>query len=153
MKDIKVHITKNWMQNILSRMLDFGQTEFDAALREKPDGSIVLSVQIAGDRILPLYMGAEPVAVLKVGGKFVPDPDAELRERIKKEGAELAKRLEAESAEFESRKAANEAPAVLATPASPVAPAQAPAPKPAQPKAVEQKAVEPKKKKATEGEE
>ena len=70
-----VLITQAWMKGMLSKMMDFGQHEFEAAIKEKSDGTLVLATRINVNRIEPLFADSRPVNPVAIGMKHIPDPD------------------------------------------------------------------------------
>ena len=84
-----VLITQAWMKGMLSKMMDFGQHEFEAAIKEKSDGTLVLATRINVNRIEPLFSDSRPVNPVAIGMKHIPDPDEAKKARAAVAAAEV----------------------------------------------------------------
>ena len=84
-----VLITQAWLKGMLSKMMDFGQHEFEAAIKEKSDGTLVLATRINVNRIEPLFSDSRPVNPVAIGMKHIPDPDEAKKARAAVAAAEV----------------------------------------------------------------
>ena len=84
-----VLITQAWLKGMLSKMMDFGQHEFEAAIKEKSDGTLILATRINVNRIEPLFSDSRPVNPVAIGMKHIPDPDEAKKARAAVAAAEV----------------------------------------------------------------